>query len=618
MTPTLLIFVRRVGISCIVLLGVSMLIFAIARIIPGDPARIALGPSATAESVAKLRAELRLDETIAVQYGHFLSELAQGDLGISLYTNRPVVVDIAQFLPATLELIFVAGAMMIVIGLPLGIASARWRGTWIDNAIRMIALLGVSAPSFVWAVILMLLFAYFLPLFPIAGRISDTYAIQQVTGFLFLDTLIAGNLNAFGNAAWHIILPAFALALSGIGQTARLTRANMVETYDKPYIEMAHSYGVPDRRIANRYAFKPSLIPSLTIIGLDFAAMLGNAFLVEAVFAWPGTLALRRLGHPAQGPGCHRRHGAHHLGDLPDHEPHRRCAGHHHQPAHPLRARADMRRAVTILASNPLSLLGLILVGIILICAIFADFIAPFPEHRGTVVDFANFNQPPRWPHLMGTDLVGRDLFSRVIYAYRISLILGVVVLGIAVPVGVTVGLIAGYFGRYTEFALMRVTDVFLSIPPLVLAMSIMGVLEPTLINGMLAVTAMWWPWYARLVYNMTRGEKEEGYVLAAELIGASRLHVMFREVLPNCFPSIVTKMTLDLGFIILIASSLSFLGLGVQPPTPDLGSMVADGAKYLPDSWWLTIFPSLAILIAVFGFNLIGDALRELFGADQ
>ena len=134
----------------------------------------------------------------------------------------------------------------------------------------------------------MLLFAYFLPLFPIAGRISDTYSIDPVTNFLLLDTLIAGNLSALGNAAWHIILPAFALALSGIGQTARLTRANMVETYDKPYIEMAHSYGVPDRRIANRYAFKPSLIPSLTIIGLDFAAMLGNAFLVEAVFAWPG------------------------------------------------------------------------------------------------------------------------------------------------------------------------------------------------------------------------------------------------------------------------------------------------------------------------------------------
>ena len=187
-----------------------------------------------------------------------------------------------------------------------------------------------------------------------------------------------------------------------------------------------------------------------------------------------------------------------------------------------------------------------------------------------------------------------------------------------AVPVGVAIGLLAGYLGGWTEYLLMRLTDVFLSIPPLVLAMSMMGVREPTLTNGMIAVTAMWWPWYTRLVYNLTRSEKEEGYVLAAEIIGASRLHVMFREILPNCVPSIVTKMTLDLGFVILIASSLSFLGLGVQPPTPDLGSMVADGAKYLPDSWWLTVFPGLAILVAVFGFNLVGDALREVLGAEQ
>ena len=277
-----------------------------------------------------------------------------------------------------------------------------------------------------------------------------------------------------------------------------------------------------------------------------------------------------------------------------------------------------MARTVSILASSPLSLLGVALIALVVLSAAFADFIAPFPEHRGAVVDFTNFNKPPGWPHIRGTDLVGRDIFSRIIYAYRISLFLGVVVLGIAVPVGVFVGLVAGYSGGWTEFALMRITDVFLSIPPLVLAMSIMGVLEPTLTNGMLAVTAMWWPWYTRLVYNITRGEKEEGYVLAAEVIGAGRLHIIFREILPNCVPAIITKMTLDLGFVILIASSLSFLGLGVQPPTPDLGSMVADGARYLPDSWWMTIFPGLAILVAVFGFNLVGDALREILGADQ
>ncbi len=288
MSPVVRLLVKRLGISLIVLVGVSMLIFAIARVIPGDPARIALGPNASAEQVEALRDRLHLDEPLPVQYGYFLADLARGDLGVSLYTNRPVMADIAQFLPATLELIIVAGIMMIGIGLPLGVLSARYRGSWVDNGVRLVSLLGVSAPSFVWAVILMLLFAFFLPIFPIAGRISDAFAVPHATGFLLIDTLLAGNLRAFGSAAWHIVLPAFALALSGIGQAARLTRSNMVETYDKPYIEMAQSYGFPERRIARRYAFRPSLIPSLTIIGLDFAAMLGNAFLVEAVFAWPG------------------------------------------------------------------------------------------------------------------------------------------------------------------------------------------------------------------------------------------------------------------------------------------------------------------------------------------
>jgi peptide/nickel transport system permease protein len=277
-----------------------------------------------------------------------------------------------------------------------------------------------------------------------------------------------------------------------------------------------------------------------------------------------------------------------------------------------------MKRMAIILLRNPLSLLGVRLVTLVVLSAIFADFIAPFPEHRGAVVDFVHFNEGPTSRNIMGSDLVGRDLFSRIIYAYRISLILGVVVLAIATPIGTVIGLMAGYLGGKAEFVLMRLTDVFLSIPPLVLAIAMMGVLEPTLMNAMLAVTAMWWPWYARLVYNIARSEREEGYVLAAEVIGASTFHITFREILPNCLPAVITKMTLDMGFVIIIASSLSFLGLGVQPPTPDLGSMVAEGARYLPDSWWLTVFPGLAILIAVFGFNLIGDALREILGVEQ
>ena len=277
-----------------------------------------------------------------------------------------------------------------------------------------------------------------------------------------------------------------------------------------------------------------------------------------------------------------------------------------------------MMRAFRILVSNPLSLLGLLLVVTITLAAIFAPWIAPFPDHNGAVVDFLNNNRAPSSTNWMGTDLVGRDIFSRILYAYRISLTLGVVVLAIAVPIGTIIGLWAGYLGGWIEAILMRVVDVFLSIPPLVLAIAMMGVLKPTLTNAMLAVTAMWWPWYARLVYSIARSEREEGYVLAAEVIGAHTQHIAFREILPNCLPAIITKMTLDMGFVIILASSLSFLGLGVQPPTPDLGSMVAEGARYLPDSWWLTVFPGLAILVAVFGFNLLGDGLRDVLGVDE
>lgn len=277
-----------------------------------------------------------------------------------------------------------------------------------------------------------------------------------------------------------------------------------------------------------------------------------------------------------------------------------------------------MIRAFRILAANPLSLLGLILVALVVIAAVFAPWLAPFPTHNGAVIDFAFANRGPTARNWMGTDLVGRDIFSRILYAYQISLVLGIVVLGIAVPIGTIVGLLAGYLGGWAEAVLMRIVDVFLSIPPLVLAIAMMGVLEPTLTNAMLAVTVMWWPWYARLVYAIARSEREEGYVLAAEVIGAGTSHIAFREILPNCLPAIITKMTLDMGFVIIIASSLSFLGLGVQPPTPDLGSMVAEGARYLPDSWWLTVFPGLAILIAVFGFNLLGDGLREILGVDE
>ena len=266
---------------------------------------------------------------------------------------------------------------------------------------------------------------------------------------------------------------------------------------------------------------------------------------------------------------------------------------------------------------NPLSILGLALMLAILLAALLAPFVTPYPRAASGFVDFAHAGEPPGSTHWFGTDLAGRDVLTRVVFAYRISLEIGLVVLLIAAPVGIAVGLVAGYYEGWVRTVLMRMTDVFLSIPPLVLALAILGVLPPTLGNAMIAISAMWWPWYARLVFSLTRSLRREVYVVAARVVGASDLHVMLREILPNCLPSVLTKVTLDLGFVILIAASLGFLGLGVQAPTPELGSMVAEGAANLPDLWWMTVFPGLGILVAVLGFNLLGDGLKDMLDVE-
>ena len=289
MSPLLTTLIHRLIASLVVLIGVSMLMFAIARVIPGDPARIALGPNATETQVQALRHERHLDEPVPVQYWAYLRELAHGNLGNSLYSNRPVSVDIAQYLPATLELVFAAGLMMAAIGIPVGVLSARFRGRWGDHLGRVAATVAVSTPAFVCGVILQLVFGYFWHWFPIEGRLTATLPPPTlITGFVIIDSIVTANGRALIDALHHIVLPALALAGAGIGQTARLTRASMVETYQKPFIEMARAYGYPERRIANRYAFRPALVPVLTILGLDLAALLGNAFLVESVFGWPG------------------------------------------------------------------------------------------------------------------------------------------------------------------------------------------------------------------------------------------------------------------------------------------------------------------------------------------
>jgi len=263
---------------------------------------------------------------------------------------------------------------------------------------------------------------------------------------------------------------------------------------------------------------------------------------------------------------------------------------------------------------NYLSIIGLITVTIILFLAIFAPFITAHPEAVGRYVNFSEAKKPPCLSYPFGTDIFGRDNLTRTIYAFRISLLMAFVVLLISVPIGVILGLIAGYFqGTWIDTIIMRITDIFLSIPPLVLALAICCILPRNLLTTMLAISILWWTWYCRMVYGVVTSVKGEFFIQASELIGAGKLHVLFREILPNCLSEIITKITLDVGAIILIGSSLSFVGLGAQPPTADLGSMIANGTKYLPDQWWMTVFPGIAVVIVELGFNLLGDGIHDI-----
>lgn len=266
---------------------------------------------------------------------------------------------------------------------------------------------------------------------------------------------------------------------------------------------------------------------------------------------------------------------------------------------------------------NPSALIGATMVLSVVLAAIFAPFLSPSPQSAGAFVDFANRHEAPGAEFWFGTDNVGRDIFSRVIYGYRVSLSLVIGVLGFAVPFGVVLGLMAGYFGGRTEFVIMRFTDVMLAVPPLAMALAITAVLSPSLINAMIAITMLWWTWHTRLIYRIVKAQMSEDYVEAAKLAGASHAHIMFRELLPNCVSAISVKISLDAGFVILFGATLSFLGLGVHPPTPDLGTMISTGAGYLPEFWWEAMMPGLAILYAILGFNLLGDGLRDMMDVE-
>lgn len=280
---------RRAITLLLVLLGLAILIFVIARIVPGDPARIALGPLATAEQVSELQEEMGLNDPYPVQLWTYLSGLARGDLGKSLLTSRPVMDDILGALPATFELVLFTIILQIAVSIPLGVMAAIYRNSWVDNVLRVVSLIGVVTPGFVLAILLQLVAAHYLGFFPVTGRLDGGIDFDaDITGLLLVDGTLKGRWDVVGDAMRHLFLPSIALAAAGIGQVMRITRTAMIEVASRDFVEASRAYGIPERVVTFRYMLRVASVAPLTILGLEFASLIGNAFIVEFVFSWPG------------------------------------------------------------------------------------------------------------------------------------------------------------------------------------------------------------------------------------------------------------------------------------------------------------------------------------------
>ena len=258
---------------------------------------------------------------------------------------------------------------------------------------------------------------------------------------------------------------------------------------------------------------------------------------------------------------------------------------------------------------NPLGLLGALLVMGIGFLALLAPIMVPYSPYA---INLTARLEPPSWHHFFGTDALGRDIFSRVIMGARISLEAALVIISLSFLFGTVIGTVCGLIGSWIDDLLMRFTDSFLAFPYLIFAMLVSAILGPNLRNAMLAISVTWWPWYARLTRGQVLSAKNKLYIEAAKAVGIGKLRLFTRYLFPNAFSPLIVQATLDIGNAILLTASLSFIGLGAQPPTPEWGRMVTEGRQYLLSYWWVPLAPGFAIFTTVLGFNLIGDAIRD------
>lgn len=541
----------------ITLFGLLLLTFTIGRVMPIDPVLAIVGPDADQSTYQQVYQQLGFDKSLTTQFGIYFVNLLHGDLGNALLTGKPVVDDIIRVFPATMELATMAIIVGAGLGIPLGVLAAARRNSVSDYVVRIISLAGYSTPIFWVGMMGLLVFYAWLGWVGGAGRVDLGLdgVVPRRTGLMTVDALLAGNGQVFWNAINHLILPASLLGFHSLAYISRMTRSFMLAQLSQEFIITARVKGLTERQVIWNHAFRNILVQLLTVVALAYGALLEGAVLIETVFSWPGF-------------------GSYLTGSL--------------------------------LLGDMNAVMGCVL----LVVAIFAPLIAPY---NPLVQDLNSALVAPNAQHWFGTDEFGRDIFSRLVYGSRITLYIVLLVSVTVGPLGLLLGVSAGYFGGKVDMVLMRVTDIFISFPSLVLALAFVAALGPGLEHVVIAITLTAWPPIARLARAETLSLRQADFISAVRLQGASSARVLWCHIVPLCLPSVIIRITMNMAGIILTAAGLGFLGLGAQPPEPEWGAMISSGRTYMMECWWVVTIPGLAILINSLAFNFLGDGLRDI-----
>lgn len=592
--------VKRLAQMLFIWILVSMFSFSIIYFAPGDPLYIYMTPGATGhkmtdEEMYRMRESLGLNGNVVEQYVSWAKKTARGNLGISISNRQPVLDQILEKLPCTAGLMGASLLLSLAISIPLGLLAGVYKNRLPDHIISGFTYLGISVPAFWLGIMLIIIFSMKLKILPSSG--------MRTIGV---------------DSAWdlirHGIMPAIVLGLNNMAVFVRYIRANTIVQLEEEYVQTAISKGLSKRGILYGQVLKNCMLPVITTVGSRLGTLVTGSFIIESVFAWPGlgTLGMSAINNRDYPMimgitmfSCTILLLGNFLAALRAEDFARAELGGEEKA--PDCGRGLGHQLKKAFWENKMAAVSLAILILIAAGALAAPFLPQDPDY----MDVLNKMAPPSGEHWLGTDELGRDTFTRVLYGSRISLLVGIATMIVSVVAGTLVGTISGYAGGKTDAVLMRIVDMFQSVPSLLMIIVIFSFIPNNMVTLVFMLALFSWTGVARIVRAQTLTLKERDFVAAARTLGVGHTAIIMRHIIPNMSAQIIVAASLSIAGAILDESALSFLGYGVALPMSSWGSMLQNAQQYILYDPLLALVPGLFILLTVLCLNILGDALQ-------